>query len=66
MIIATHGPGSRLARAVGRDVKGKISVGIYAVAIPVALFVSSWLAIALFSAVAVIWLVPDRRIEKVE
>ena len=66
VIIATHGPGSRLARAVGRDVKGQLSVGIYLLAIPAALFVSSWLAIAMFSAVAVIWLVPDRRIERTE
>jgi hypothetical protein len=47
-------------------VKGTLSVVIYLLAIPAALFVSSWLAIAMFTAVAVIWLVPDRRIEKVE
>jgi len=65
-IIKAHGTGSRLARAVGRDVKGKISIVIYALAIPTALFISSWLAILLYTAVAVIWLVPDRRIERTQ
>jgi TMEM175 potassium channel family protein len=64
-IIATHGTDSRLARAVGRDVKGTTSLVIYALAVPVALFISAWLAIVMFSAVAVIWLVPDRRIERI-
>jgi uncharacterized membrane protein len=53
-----------LATAVGRDFKGKISVVIYAVAIPLAL-VNSWLALALYVLVAVVWLIPDPRIEKV-
>ena len=52
----------RLAAAIGRDRKGKASVGIYAAAIPLA-FVSTWVAVALYVAVAVMWFVPDRRIE---
>jgi uncharacterized membrane protein len=49
--------------ALGRDFKGKISILIYLVAILVAL-VNSWLSVALYILVAVMWLVPDRRIEK--
>jgi uncharacterized membrane protein len=52
-----------LAAAVGNDLKGKISIGCYVVAIPLA-FVSQWIAGALYVTVALIWLVPDRRIEK--
>ncbi|HEV8631820.1 MAG TPA: TMEM175 family protein [Thermoanaerobaculia bacterium] len=62
-IIAAHGPGSRLASAVGDDAKGKLSMLAYAAAIPLA-FVQRWAAIALYVGVALIWLVPDRRIEK--
>jgi len=62
-LIALHGRDSTLATAVGRDFKGKVSVAIYAVAIPLAL-VQAWLAAALYVLVAVLWLVPDRRIEK--
>jgi uncharacterized membrane protein len=62
-IIASQGPRSVLARAVGRDAKGKASVIIYAAAVPVA-FVEPWVAMALYTLVAVIWLVPDRRIER--
>jgi uncharacterized membrane protein len=61
-IIKREGPDSLLARAVGRDVKGKISPLAYIAAIPLA-FVSPWLSGALYVAVAVMWLVPDRRIE---
>ena len=61
-IIRAQGPGSRLQHAIGSDVKGKLSLVLYACAIPLA-FVSSWIADALFVAVALIWLVPDRRIE---
>jgi uncharacterized membrane protein len=63
-IIRSQGKDSLLARAIGRDVKGKISVVIYAAAIPLSL-VASWVSLALYILVAVIWLVPDRRIEKV-
>jgi uncharacterized membrane protein len=61
-IVADQGPGSRLAAFVGRDLKGKASPILYAAAIPLA-FVRVWLADALFVAVALMWLVPDRRIE---
>jgi uncharacterized membrane protein len=61
-LIAHHGRGSPLAKAVGNDFKGKISVVIYTVAIPLA-FMRWWLAFAAYIAVACIWLVPDRRIE---
>jgi len=54
--------GARLKEAVGRDRKGKASLAIYAVAIAVA-FLAQWLAAALYAAVALLWLVPDRRIE---
>jgi len=61
-LIAEQGPGSRLARAVGRDWKGKLSVVMYALAIVLS-FVNSWLAVAIYIGVAATWLVPDRRIE---
>ncbi len=62
-IVGRHGPDSVLARALGRDWKGKLSMVIYLVAIPLA-FVSPWLADALYVLVALWWLVPDRRIER--
>ncbi len=62
-LISLHGRESVLATALGRDFKGKVSVVIYLVAIPLA-FVHSWFACALYVLVAVMWLVPDRRIEK--
>lgn len=61
-LIAVDGAESALAAAIGGDRKGKASVGIYAAAIPLA-FVSTWAAVALYVAVAVMWFVPDRRIE---
>ena len=61
-IIAQQGPDSKLAAAVGRDVKGKLSLVLYAAAIPLA-FVNQWIADALYVFVALMWLVPDRRIE---
>ena len=61
-ILACQPPDSVLARAIGRDRKGKLSLVIYAAAIPLTM-VAEWLAIALFALVEVIWLVPDRRIE---
>ncbi len=63
-LIVHHGSDSVLAAAIGRDVKGKISVGLYAVAILLSLS-NSMFACALYVLVAVIWLIPDRRIEKV-
>jgi len=62
-IIKDQGPHSKLAAAVGGDMKGKVSPLLYAAAIPLA-FVDEWMADALYVAVALIWLVPDRRIEK--
>ena len=61
-IIAEQGPGSRLKAAVGNDVKGKVSGLLYVIAIPLA-FVNQGIAEAIYVAVALIWLVPDRRIE---
>jgi uncharacterized membrane protein len=63
VLIALHGQDSVLATAVGRDFKGKASVVIYLAAVPLA-FVNNWLAFGLYVLVAVIWLIPDRRIEK--
>lgn len=62
-IISQEGNESVLARAVGSDRKGKLSLALYVAAIPLA-FVTPWLADALFVVVALIWLVPDKRIEK--
>jgi len=61
-ILAYREAGSVLAEAVGRDAKGKVSMLAYAVAIPIA-FASQWIADALYIGVALLWLVPDRRIE---
>ena len=63
VLIRGHGSQSVLAVAYGRDFKGKFSLVIYAIAIGLA-FVSPWIAVTLYSAVALIWLVPDRRIER--
>lgn len=63
LIIAAQGRDSILQKAVGRDWKGKVSPLLYATAIPLA-FWSQWLSVALYVLVAVMWLVPDRRIEK--
>jgi uncharacterized membrane protein len=62
-IIATEGKDSVLARAIGKDRKGNVSVLVYAAAIPVAFF-SPWVSQACYVAVALLWLVPDRRIER--
>ena len=63
-IIKLHGTDSALAQAVGSDIKGKISVATYVVSIPLALLGYSWLAGALLLMVALIWFLPDPRIEK--
>ncbi len=62
-VIRSQGADSLLAHAVGRDLKGNLSPFIYAAAIPLA-FVDSWISICLYVVVALIWLVPDRRIER--
>lgn len=64
IISVNGGNAALLAKAVGQDRKGKISPLLYAIAIPVA-FWSQWLAGALYVAVAVMWLIPDQRIERV-
>jgi len=63
-IVASQGGGSLLAKAIGRDVKGKLSPVLYALAIALA-FVQQWAAEGLYVLVALMWLVPDRRIERV-
>jgi len=62
-ILRNEGPDSKLARAVGRDIKGKLSILLYACAIPLA-FYRQWIADAIYVINALIWLVPDRRIER--
>jgi uncharacterized membrane protein len=62
LIIASQGPDSILKKAVGGDWKGKLSPVTYIAAIPLA-FVSEWISMGLYVLVALIWLVPDRRIE---
>jgi uncharacterized membrane protein len=61
-IVREEGPGSKLAAAMGRDRKGNVSMALYAAAIPLA-FVNQWIADAIYVSVALMWLVPDRRIE---
>lgn len=62
-LIKLHGRGSELATSIGSDRKGKISIAIYAAAIPLA-FVQVWIASACYVIVAIMWLIPDRRIER--
>jgi uncharacterized membrane protein len=63
-ILRQQGPHSVLARALGRDLKGKVSPLLYAAGIGLA-FIHPWASVALYIAVALMWLVPDRRIENV-
>lgn len=63
-IIRSQGPDSLLKHAIERDLKGKASMILYAVAIPCA-FVSTWISGAIYVLVALMWLIPDRRIERV-
>ena len=63
-ILAEHGPHSLLAAALGSDLKGKLSPLFYLIAIGFA-FVRPWIAEALYVLVALMWLIPDRRIERV-
>lgn len=62
-IIKADGADSLLAKAIGHDSKGNASVVLYLVAIPLTFF-SQWIAQAIYVAVALVWLIPDRRIEK--
>ena len=61
-IVSHQGKGSKLDQAVGRDLKGKLSALMYVVSIPMA-FVNQWISDAIYVLVALIWLVPDSRIE---
>jgi uncharacterized membrane protein len=63
-LIGLHGRSSLLARAVGADFKGNVSLVLYSAAIALA-FLQPWLSCALYVVVAIIWLVPDRRIERI-
>jgi uncharacterized membrane protein len=63
-LIARHGPQSTIARAIGSDRKGRLSLALYASAVPLA-FANRWVAFAIYVMVALIWLVPDKRIERV-
>jgi uncharacterized membrane protein len=62
-LIRAEGEPSRLREAIGNDVKGKLSPVLYVVGIALA-FVSPWLALGCYTVVALIWLVPDRRLER--
>lgn len=62
MIVAQQGPDSKLGAAVGKDKKGKLSMLLYLTAIPLA-FVHQWIADGIYVFVALMWLIPDRRIE---
>ena len=63
-LVAAGGADSRLGRALGRDFKGKLSIAVYAVGIPLA-FAAPWVAQLLYLSVALIWLIPDRRMVRV-
>lgn len=63
LIVAEQGADSTLAKALGSDGKGKLSMALYVAAIPTALFIHQWIAVGLYVIVATIWLIPDRRIE---
>ncbi|HET7311464.1 MAG TPA: TMEM175 family protein [Mycobacteriales bacterium] len=62
-IVRVQGPDSRLATAIGRDLKGKASPVLYITGIALA-FANRWLAIAVYVIVALMWLIPDRRLER--
>lgn len=62
-LVSHHGENSLLADAIGSDMKGKLSIVIYATAIGVA-FIYAWIGFALYAVVAIMWFIPDRRIER--
>jgi uncharacterized membrane protein len=62
-LLKANGKDSTLAKALGSDLKGKVSTLIYAVGIAIA-FLNTWISLALYTVVAIMWLVPDSRIEK--
>jgi uncharacterized membrane protein len=63
-LVGLHDQESALVQAIGNDIKGKISLVLYTTAIPLA-FVNTWLSIGLYLVVAVMWLIPDSRIERI-
>ena len=63
ILIRDNGPASKLAQAIGNDTKGRLSVIFYACGIALSLW-HAWLAIAVYVLVAIMWIIPDRRIEK--
>ncbi|WP_457651770.1 TMEM175 family protein [Rhodocaloribacter sp.] len=63
-LLRHHAKDSALALAIGKDWKGRISVGVYTVAVPLA-FVNQWIAFGLYVLTALMWILPDRRIERV-
>ena len=63
VLLATHGQDSLLAKALGSDFKGKVSVVLYLAAVVLA-FVQPWISLAIYVLVALMWLVPDRRFER--
>src|SRR3954470_861162 len=63
-LLRAQGPGSRLAAAIGRDLKGKLSPWLYCLGIALC-FLTPWAGIAIYVFVALIWLIPDRRVERV-
>jgi len=63
VLLATHGQDSLLAKALGSDFKGKVSVVLYLAAVALA-FVQPWISLAIYVLVALMWLVPDRRFER--
>jgi uncharacterized membrane protein len=63
ILISSEGPDSLLGRAIGKDLKGRLSLVIYAFSIPLALY-NQWIAQACYVLVALMWLIPDRRIER--
>ncbi len=63
MLVRLHGDVSTLAKAVGRDRKGLVSLLAYVLALPLA-HLFTWCAVAIYVAVAVLWVIPDKRIER--
>jgi uncharacterized membrane protein len=64
IIIADHGPDSKIARAIGNDLKGKLSMFLYAAGVVLA-FWHAWISPIIYTFVALMWLVPDKRLEQI-
>jgi uncharacterized membrane protein len=63
-LVSIHGKDSVIGKALGKDIKGKLSVVIYAIAVPLA-WISGWISLTLYGVVAIMWLIPDKRIENI-